>query len=499
MKIYVRELKCYRDLPREKRESARIKGDTCFTISNVLTKDMQEILSAFIKKRGEELALDSLRGELWKMHALCRFFADRYPDLSSPCEIELAQLIKSLKVWMVKNGYRLTGEHSRLNADTVEIKTSPLLLYLESIYAFVSNEDDLPETEKDVWDLSKLGFEVRNNPTHAIHTLDFTPIAQKEMRDETKQAVLVSLRYLAAPTISQQLRSIKRLSVFLTGHYSEITSAQQLNRDIIEDYLTYLNTEVTGKKSFRSEIASLKSLLETISLVTETPHMAGLFLPGDTTDRGRISKYKAYSDDEVRMWNEAILTLPSQIARALVIHQLLGNRISETLTLTNDCICERGGHTKVKVFQQKTQTTVYKPAGEKVVALIKKAGEETHQTYGERKYIFVNDRDPDLPMTYATVQYHLMKLIRQLDLRNENGELYGVGTHAFRHTMGQKLTQMHYDDKTIAQLLGHSSMESVHKYRKFGSKALSEETRIMRDKQDQIIEQITKEWDTDEI
>jgi hypothetical protein len=34
--------------------------------------------------------------------------------------------------------------------------------------------------------------------------------------------------------------------------------------------------------------------------------------------------------------------LPSQVARVMVIHQLLGNRISETLTLKQDCLCIRG-------------------------------------------------------------------------------------------------------------------------------------------------------------
>ena len=499
MKIYVKELKCYQALPDEKKEKARVKGDTCFHVPEELPEGIQDLLFRYVTYRGNTLSLDSMRSELWRFHALIRFLMDRHRDLKLLNDLTLDKLTKSLKVWMIKNGYKLTGTHNRLNADAMETKTSPLILYLENIYAFAAGQEDIPEMEKDIWDLSKLDFPLRDNPVHKKGTLNFTGISQDGLRSETRQAFSMTIRYLAIPTLGQQLRAMKRLSEFLHDHYPQILFTKQLNRDVIEDYLTYINTEVTDKKSFRSELTSLKSLLDTIALVTDEPQVRQLFLPGDATDRGRITGYKAYSDEEVKMWNDAILTLPKQVARALIIHQLLGNRIGETLTLTADCICKRGGHVKVRVFQQKTQTTVYKPAGEKVIALIGKAAQETALTFGDRKYIFVNPRNPDLPMTYATVQYHLMKMIRQLDLRNNNGELYGVGTHAFRHTMGRKLTQMHYDDKTIAQLLGHSSLESVHKYRKFGGKELSNETRPMRHNQDMIIKQISKEWGSDEI
>ena len=494
MKIYVKELKCYQSLPEELRKKARISGETCFLIPEELSEAVKDQIERYIRFRGDTLSLDSMRGELWRFHALTRFLMDRHRDLSSLCDLPQDTLTHSLKVWMVKNGYQLSGIHHRLNADTVETKTSPQILYLEKLYDFARGEEDIPEMEKDIWDLSKLGFPVRNNPVHRKDTLKFTSISQDGIRRECKKAMVTTIRYLAVHTLDQQLRAMKRLSAFLAKYYPGIVSTGQLNRDVIEDYLTHIKTETSNKKSFRSELTSLKSLLDTIALVTDAPQVRQLFLSSDATDRGKISGFKAYSDEEVKMWNEAILTLPKQIARALIIHQLLGNRIGETLTLKKDCICKRGGHMKVKVFQIKTQTTVYKPAEGKVIALIEKAAKETALTYGEREYIFVNSRNPDRPMTYATVQYHLMKMIRQLDLRNENGELYGVGTHAFRHTMGRKLTQMHYDDKTIAQLLGHSGLESVHKYRKFGSKELSDETRKMRDHQDGIIERITKEW-----
>ena len=499
MKIFVGELECFKNLSKEEKDRARVRAGTAFKIPEELSGKVREQLKSYITWRGEKVSLGTMRSDLWRFHAFSRFLTDRHKDLSSLAALPLEDLKKSLKIWMVKNGYALSGIHNRLNMDSAEIKTSPLILYLEAVYAFAKGQEDIPETEKDIWEISKLGFETRDNPVHRTKTINFAPITQDGLRAEAKKAALVTLRYLAVPTVSLQLRGLKRLSAFLSSRYPAITCAGELDRDVIEDYLTFLNTEVTGKRSFRSELAGLKNLLDTIALVTETPGIRELFLPGDCSDRGRIAGYKAYTDKEIKIWNEAVLTLPSQIARALIIHELLGNRISETLTLKSDCVVERGGHTKIRVFQQKTGFTVYKPAGEKVLMLIAKALEETRQRFGDREYIFVDEKNPDQPMRYGKVQYHLMKMIRALDLRDENGKRFGVGTHAFRHTMGQKLTQLHYDDETIAQLLGHTGTGSVDRYRRFGSKKLAQETRALREKQDDIILRITKEWDGDEI
>ena len=142
MKIYVKELKCYQSMPEEIREKARISGETCFLIPEELAEGIKDQMERYIRFRGETLSLDSMRGELWRLHALTTFLMDRHRDLSSLCDMPLDALNRSLRVWMVKNGYQLSGIHHRLNADTVETKTSPLILYLEKLYAFAEEKED---------------------------------------------------------------------------------------------------------------------------------------------------------------------------------------------------------------------------------------------------------------------------------------------------------------------------------------------------------------------
>lgn len=493
-KVLVEEMGCYRKLSREEQSSARVKGNMAFTVPEGLPESLGDQLLSYVSYRGEILSLDSMRSEYWAFSTTCRFLLERHPALSDISSIPFGDLERMAKAWMMKHSYALTGIHNRKNMDDAEIRKSPFLYYLKNLWTYFAEKEDVPETDKDIWEVDALPFAIRKNPVHARRTLNFTGITQEEIRREVKDVFITTGRYLSLGTLEQQLHAVKRLSVFLSERFPKISSLIQLNREVVEEYLIHLNTEIDGKKSFRSELASLKSVIDTLSLIREESALQKLFIQGDITGRGRVSGYRAYSDEEVKMWNEAIRSLPEQVARALVIHQLLGNRISETLTLKQDCICIRGGHTKVRIFQVKTQSTVYKPANETVIKLIEKSAAYTRDYYGTEGYVFVSSKNPERPMTYGKIQYQLMKLVREKQLRDDHGELYGVGTHSFRHTMGQRLTQMHVNDDTIAALLGHSGMGSVSKYRNFGSKALADETRAKRGKYSSVINDIRKEW-----
>lgn len=55
------------------------------------------------------------------------------------------------------------------------------------------------------------------------------------------------------------------------------------------------------------------------------------------------------------------------------------------------------------------------------------------------------------------------------------------------------------DDWMIARLLGHTSTQSVHYYRKIGNKLMADETRAAREKIDMILLDIIEGWDDYEI
>ena len=186
--------------------------------------------------------------------------------------------------------------------------------------------------------------------------------------------------------------------------------------------------------------------------------------------------------------------MDEQYARVMIIHQMLGTRISDTLTLEMDCLDMQGSEHIIKIRQMKTKT-YEKPISGELAALIRKAMNYTRERYGQTKYIFVDEKDSEKPLQYNTIQCKVMLMIQDRDLRDDHGKLFGFGTHLYRHTYGMKLTEMHLDDFTIAKLLGHSSVRNVKYYRKMGNQILADETRKVRQMLSEIILQNLNGWE----
>ena len=135
-----------------------------------------------------------------------------------------------------------------------------------------------------------------------------------------------------------------------------------------------------------------------------------------------------------------------------------------------------------------------KPVSEEIAILIERSIQYTKKKWGETEYIFVSDSDPSLPAQYNRIQTQVVQMIREKDLRDDYGRLFGFGTHMYRHYYGVKLTEMHLDDWTIARLLGHSSVHNVKYYRKMSNQILADETRKVRERLSQLILENLDGW-----
>ncbi len=168
-----------------------------------------------------------------------------------------------------------------------------------------------------------------------------------------------------------------------------------------------------------------------------------------------------------------------QMARFMVIHQMMGTRASDTLTLETDCLMQKNEEWLIRIRQMKTKLYV-KPISEEVASLIQRSIGYTREHYWETKYIFVYEKDHSRPLQYSTIQARVVKMIYKKDLPDDNGQIFGFGTHMYRHSYGVKLTEMHLDDWTIVRLLGHNNLRNVKYYRKMSNQLLADETRIAR-------------------
>lgn len=493
-KIYFRDLPCYASLSDAEKEHKLMCPNRYFDLDKLPSQGLKDELSSFILDRGTRLRALSMRAEFYPFNMLCDFFSDMYPTLESICNEQLDLLEKSVRAWLLKNGKSLFQTSYRVASDKEVRKEPELILYIRKLYEFCSNDVKAFSYDSDRWYLKDIPIEIRENPTNKIRSISFEKIKQDKIRDELKQAVYLHLSTNALGTVVAEMTAANRFCLYLSEQYPHIESLSQVDRNLLEDYLVYINTIVSGKKSYSKELFHLRGLLVTVGKYLECKVLEDIFYKDDF---GKIPEklYKAYSDSEMKRLNAAIVEADEQVARALIIHQLLGTRISETLSLRKDSVYKSdSGKWMVRIRQIKTRHTYTKVINDDVKALFDKACEYTYQKYGETEYVFVNDKNPKIPMQYRRIQYQLMAMITRNDLVDDNGVRFGVGTHIWRHCYGKKLTEMHVDDITISKLMGHANTRSLKSYRKVGNDILKKESKPMRDMMDELLSDIVSQW-----
>ena len=492
-RIYLRELPAYQTPGVPERY---LRSDFYYDMSKLPTQGLQNELKDFILQRSEQVAICTFFSERTRYNQLCRFLTEYAQGIQSFQERSPEEWLKLLQMWMMKEGIPLFCK-SRATNKNARRSRKGIIFYLNSVLLFFKPKDSRPEQEKDVWELDKLNIEIRKNLIKRCHKLDFTGIVQIGIRDEVKKGIYLNLQYEAISCIRKELTAVRRMSVYLQERYPEIQTCRDINREQVEEYLIYLNTEVTETKHFHSELNRLRAVLDSVGKAYDYPNLSGLFLSRDIPPTPK-SEFKTYSDAEIQRLNAALVKLDEQIARLMIIHQMLGTRISDTLTLQPDCLYEKNGETIIRIRQMKSKA-YEKPISADLAALIRKAIAYTKEKYGDTPYIFVDENDLNSPLQYNTLQRRITQLIQEEDLRDDRGQLFGFNTHMYRHYYCVKLAELHLDDWTLAKLLGHSSVRNVKYYRKMSNQVLADDTRYARDRLSQIILENLDGWEDEYV
>lgn len=474
-KIHLKQLESYQHASETAKK--RMGRDPCFDLSLLPTEVMQKEMRVYIIQRSKELSAEKLYSENRFYHHLCQLVKEKGKHLNSFRDWDREIWVRQMKGWLLKQGLPLTHREKGYCGEE-KISTARTVLYIKRFTDFLEPDTGQDETDKDIWDLAKLDIELRDDLTRTCRTIHFTKIVQPDIRQELKKAIFFHLKTEALGSVQKEMTAMRRFSKYLSEKHPKIESCTDLDRKIFEEYLVYLKTEDTGAKQFRPELTRLRAVLETIGTIYQCPKLRTMILNRDIPPTQR-AEFKTYSDAELKRLNAFIVKADEQTARLMIIHQMLGTRISDTLTLAIDCLLEKDGTTIIRIKQMKTHT-YEKPISPELAALIRKAIQYTKERYGETKYLFVSENNPQKPLPYGTLHARIMGLIYKEDIRDDHGNLFGFGTHMYRHYYGVKLTEMHLDDWTIARLLGHSSLKNVKYYRKMSNQMLADETRRVR-------------------
>lgn len=492
--IYFKDLECYKDVPKDKQNSVRYSPYSYFDLERLSAKLIPQ-MKDFIYHRGTVLSFSSIEKERMAYGYVADFLSTSYKDAEAFQKIDKDACIRKLKAYLLKNGLPLSYAHKKRDCLEKKLKNHPAIDFLTRVFDYYTIDDGLFHFEDDLWLLERLDFPVRVSKTCAVKSINFSKIVQSEMKNEVKKATLFRLREVSVATVKADLLAITTFCNFLETAYPEILSFTEIDREVLESFLLYLNTEDTRKQNYHSELMHLKSFLYALALTTDELSLMHLFIPEDIPKKN-IPVYTFYTDNELRTLNEGFKTLEPQFGRLMILHEILGCRISETLTLKTGCIRQDDNRKYyVHIDQAKVNRSYKKPINDEIKLLIETSIAYTKEHFGDCEYIFVNEKDPTKPISYGAVSYRLRCMILENDLRDDRGELFTIGTHIFRKTYGRRLCDLGLDDSVIAKLLGHSSTSSVKYYRRMTSSVLASGTESLRKEKNEMINKYKGGWE----
>lgn len=494
-RIKIRDLECYEKADKTQSSYKAITENYGFDLSKVTNDTIRAELEQFIRYRGRTISLSSIRFDTKYYNQFCGAMNSFFPEIDSLKTVEFDVIEQGCRKWLMKNGKKYKNTRYSKCRDRSYQAKAPVIGYAKMIYDFFHQDESRGGRDDDVWDVEKIGFYVRVNPVKNIKTISFRKIIQPGIKEEVKKIIMLHLRKKALGTILLEITSVARFSAWIEKNHPEIDTLLAVNRTIIEEYLLYINTEATERKEFASDLKQLKGVFATASIILDAQPLDRVFLNSDIP-RVPERVYRSYSDNEIKRLNSPIVDdMDEQMARALILHQILGTRISEVLTLKQAALRKNdNGRDVVGIYQIKTCKSYVKILSPEALELIKKSIEYTNARFGKQEYVFVNDRDPTKPMQYGRIQDAMIKMIVKHNLKDDNGNKFTVGTHIMRRTYGRKLAEMDVDDVTIAKMLGQTGLRCLKYYRRLSPKKLYEATKDVLKEIDTEIKGILGGW-----
>ncbi len=389
---------------------------------------------------------------------------NQLPSLpSSLMQKPLDQWEMALRSSLVQAGQyrRRTGRELRADQTYVERwEEDSRIRLLRQIYTIVAQAyDDREETEKDVWDMRKLG--VTLDLTRSGYLLNFAPISQLWLRSLAKTFMKYNLSVRSPADCLAKLQMLRAFSRFLSTHHPSLSIAE-INRALIVSFISDLKAQ--GKTPHRIMIllTHLRAFLEGCAyhLGVNGLTRERLILEGDfpKLPQGQPRDLPAEVLGQLR---EHLESLPTTVLRMVVILLEGGLRISEVCTLRLSCLVHDDRNEWYLHFYQwkAKQEHVIPLVDETVVATIQAQQQDVRQQWGDScQYLFPSPLSHHLPFQAGTFTRTLNEWAYKKQIRDQSGKLYHFQSHQFRHTVGMQLINEDVPLDVISRLFGHGSL-----------------------------------------
>lgn len=354
----------------------------------------------------------------------------------------------------------------------------------------------------DLWDVRVLGLQ----PTisNKRSTLNFSAIKIEWL----KQATKLWIKYRAAldetSTLAHKVGSINKFNKFLQNKNLNL-SPQKVNRELIVDYLVYLNCLNLNPITVGTHIGNLNQLLQESSRhgwANVTKEI--LVFPEDYPKKvKRLPRF--IPEDIIKQLEDNLDALAKPVQCMITVLRETGIRISELVLLELNCMRKDSTGTYwINIYQKKMKKEIPplpipRYAAELIYEqqgyIISKLGKDFPYLFCDTKnkssfYLDKITRDNqdvvNIPLSYfesvpvrldpQTLRGYLHRLAEENQIVDTTGKVFPLGRcHRFRHTHGTDLINAGVPQHIVQKRLGHASPEMTSVYAHVHDKTMKQE------------------------
>jgi integrase/recombinase XerD len=375
----------------------------------------------------------------------------------------------TLRSHLIKMGHyrRRTQRRLRATQQYQEYETEDRrICLLRNLYQVIAaGYDDREETDKDIWDLRKLGGAVQLTGTHFY--LNFTAIEQPWLRQLAKDYLKYNLAIRSPGDSAMKLGAIRDFSHFLSD-YAPGTQMSAIDRSLMVAYLHALQVQKKAVHRRNQLLIQLRIFFDVCAHRLQVPTLTKdrLIFEEDIAQEPKGLSREIPEEVQVQLRNH-LDSLPTTTLRMVTILLECGLRIGELCALPSDClICDDRHEWYLRFYQSKlSQEHVIPLVEEKVVGAIQAQQQEIRAQLGrDCPYLFPNPRFSHLPYKETAFAHAINKWAVEKNIRDRHEKLWRFQSHQFRHTVSMRLINEDVPLEVISRLLGHRSLTMTQIY-----------------------------------
>jgi integrase/recombinase XerD len=399
------------------------------------------------------------------------------PDTSSLMVHPLEYWEISLRSYLINMGHYHRRTQRKLSATQQyhEYKTEDRrICLLRNLYqVIVLGYDDREETDKDIWDMRKLGVSVHLTGTHFY--LNFTAIEQSWLRQLAKDYLKYNLAIRSTGDCMRKLGAIRDFSRFLS-EYAPGARMTDIDRSLMGAYLHALQVQKKTVHRRNQLLIQLRMFFEVCAHRLQAPNLTKdrLIFEEDIAKEPK-GLSREIPEEVLAQLRSHLDSLPTTTLRMVTILLECGLRLGELCALPADClICDDRHEWYLRFYQSKlSQEHIIPLVEEKVVGAIQAQQQEIRAKLGKDcPYLFPNPRFSHLPYKEPAFAHAINKWAVEHEIRDSHEKLWRFQSHQFRHTLSMRLLNEDVPLEVISRLLGHRSLSMTQVYARIKDKKM---------------------------